>query len=269
MKTTLFLLLSFIIAQDSNSISIEAIEAIQDYENLIYKFPDMKGLNYNLANIHSQTGDVESAMRQYKQTLSSDNSELRAHALYNMGNLEFKNGNIEESSKLFREALKLSSEDKDILHNYLYSQKILEQQKQDKEDQNNKENQQKEDEQNSNQKQDDKNQENQDSSEKENNENQKIEESESNAEENSQDQEKQDQNSEKEEKQKESMKPDEQKNEDKKGQKTQTESKKLTEEEKRNLQEAEAILNALKADKDNLKKKKYKLKGRIKLEKDW
>ena len=118
----------------------------------------MKGLNYNLANIHSQTGDVESAMRQYKQTLSSDNSELRAHALYNMGNLEFKNGNVKESSKLFREALKLSSEDKDILNNYLYSQKILEQQKkeeqqkQDKEDQNNKESQQKEDEQNSNQK---------------------------------------------------------------------------------------------------------------------
>ena len=34
-------------------------------------------------------------------------------------------------------------------------------------------------------------------------------------------------------------------------------------------QEAEAILNALKANAENLKQKKYKAKGRVKLEKDW
>ena len=65
------------------------------------------------------------------------------------------------------------------------------------------------------------------------------------------------------------QKSDEQKDEEKKGQQGEPQLKELTEEEKRNLQEAEAILNALKADKDNLKKKKYKAKGRIKLEKDW
>ena len=54
--------------------------------------------------------------------LSSEDEELRAHALYNMGNLQFENDNIEESSELFREALKLLSEDEDILHNYALSQ---------------------------------------------------------------------------------------------------------------------------------------------------
>ena len=46
----------------------------------------------------------------------------------------------------------------------------------------------------------------------------------------------------------------------------------MTQEEKEKLldrQEAEAILNALKADKSNMKKKKYKVSMKGKLEKDW
>ena len=34
-------------------------------------------------------------------------------------------------------------------------------------------------------------------------------------------------------------------------------------------EEAEAILNVLKANESNLKQKKYQVTGRIKLEKDW
>ena len=101
--------------------------------------------------------------------LSSEDEELGAYALYNMGNLQFENGNIEESSKLFREALKLSSEDEDILHNYALSQKVLkeqqeqkQQQDQNKENQESKEDQKKQDQQqDSEQSKDDKNQENQ------------------------------------------------------------------------------------------------------------
>ena len=253
MRIYIFILLSLIMSQDSTSLSQEVDEAIQDYENLIEKFPEMKGLNFNLANIHSKTGDMESAMHQYEQALSSEDTQLRAHALYNMGNLQFENGNIKESSRLFREALKLSSKDEDILHNYALSQKVLkeqqEQEKQQDQDQDqekgnkeNKEGQEKqEQQQDSDQDQDDKNQERQKSSEQKDSEKQKQEEGEF----------------------------DEQKDEEKKGKQGEPQLKELTEEEKRNLQEAEAILNALKADKDNLKKKKYKAKGRIKLEKDW
>ena len=132
MRKYLYILLSFMMAQDTTSISPEVVDAIQDYENLIEKFPEMKGLNFNLANIHSKTGDMESAMRRYEQVLLSEDEELRAHALYNMGNLQFENGNIEESSKLFREALKLLSEDEDILHNYALSQKVLKEQQEQK-----------------------------------------------------------------------------------------------------------------------------------------
>ena len=49
-------------------------------------------------------------------------------------------------------------------------------------------------------------------------------------------------------------------------------SKPLTQGEKEKLldrQEAEAILNALKADESNMKKKKYKVSKQVKLEKDW
>ena len=40
-------------------------------------------------------------------------------------------------------------------------------------------------------------------------------------------------------------------------------------EEQLGREEAEAILNALKADNSNLKPRKYKAIGRVKLEKDW
>ena len=46
-------------AQDSTSLSMRVDEAIQDYEDLIQKFPDMKELNFNLANIHSKTGNMK------------------------------------------------------------------------------------------------------------------------------------------------------------------------------------------------------------------
>ena len=50
----------------------------------------------------------------------------------------------------------------------------------------------------------------------------------------------------------------------------QSESKTQAEKEKQlGKEEAEAILNALKADENNLKPRKYKAEGRLKLEKDW
>ena len=268
MMIYIFVLLSFILAQDSTSISLEVIDAIQDYENLIDEFPEMKGLNFNLANIHSKTGDMESAMSQYQQTLSSDDTQLRAHALYNMGNLQFENGNVEESSKLFREALKLSPEDEDILHNYALSQKVLKeqqkeekQQNQNKEGQDNKEDQEKQEKpKNSDQNKENKDQEKQDSSDQKDSESQDQELGDSEEKENQE---------EKEQKEDELQASDGPKKDEEKGKEGQPQSKELTEEEKLNLQEAEAILNALKADKDNLKKKKYKAKGRVKLEKDW
>ena len=275
MRIYIFILLSLMMSQDSTSLSQEVDEAIQSYENLIEKFPEMKGLNFNLANIHSKTGDLESAMREYEQALSSEDTQLRAHALYNMGNLQFENGNIEESSKLFREALKLSSEDEDILHNYALSQKVLkeeqEQEKQQDQNQENKEDQEKQEEQqDSNQNQDDKSQEKQESSEQKDSEKQKKGEGESDEQKEEKEKEQNSEESKKEEeKQSKSQKPDEQNDEEKKVKEGEPQPKGFTEEEKRNLQEAAAILNALKADKDNLKKKKYKAKGRIKLEKDW
>jgi len=272
MRICLFILLSVLISQDSTSLSPLVGEAIQDYENLIEKFPEMKGLNFNLANIHSKTGNMKSAMNQYEQALSSEDDEIRAHALYNMGNLQFEKGEIEESSKLFREALKLSSEDQDILHNYALSQKVLKEQKEQKQDQ------EQDSEQNSNDSDSEKEEGEPEESEegKEQEEQKQDQEQDSEQNPNDGDSEKEEGESEEseerkeqEEEENESQESDEQKEEEKDGGQGEPQAKELTEEQKRNVQEAEAILNALKADKNNLKKKIYKAKGRVTLEKDW
>ena len=118
-------LFSFLIAEIPAEIDSEVTRAIQGYEKLIEKFPEIEDLKYNLGNIYANTGNLDLAKKEFQRALSTDDNELKAYSLYNMGNIEFQRDNYEESINLYREALKILPDDKDILHNYIISQKIL------------------------------------------------------------------------------------------------------------------------------------------------
>ena len=254
-------------AQESSSslnnnkpeVNAEYEKALKEYEALIKKYPDKKELYYNLGNLNYLNRDAESALKNYRNSLIDSDSQEKAHTLYNMGNALYKMGDLQKSVELFKEALTLAPNDKDIRYNYELSKRMLEQQPpQENKDQNQDGEAGKEE-----QNQDKENQQ-------------------------SQEGEKQDQKSEGDDKkdEKSAEEPEQSENGEEQDEKEQNQSQDNNNKEEQNQQlsksqdqeqkekqlgreEAEAILNAIKADESNLKPRKYKAVRRIKLEKDW
>ena len=239
----------------------ELLEAINAYEKLIQKYPNKKELHYNLGNINYLYGDLESSIKNYTNALDGQNNKEKAHALYNLGNIFYEKEAFEESIDLYKQALKLSPYDKDAQHNLELSKMMLQkktQQQKQNNDKKNKDDSQKNNDENSEEQNDDgsdegennvNNDKKEDQGEKSNSLKNNNSQSESDREENML---KEKENSLEDEMSSDSMKTF---NEDF--------------EKKIGKQEAEAILNALKANEANMKIKKYKSIGRLKVEKDW
>ena len=238
----------------------EYAKALMDYKELINKYPDKKELYFNLGNLNYLSGDSESALQNYKNSLINSDPKTKADALYNMGNTYYQMGDLHNSVDFFKEALSLNPNDEDIRYNYELSKRMLEQQppqeNQDKNQDSKEDDDQKDQESQQSQAGDENEQgKNSENSEKGDNKNEQkqSEDGEENVEEGQEQTQEQDGN---------------EKNEE--AQKQKTESQIQAEKEKQlGKEEAEAILNAMKADENNLKPRKYKAKGLIKLEKDW
>ena len=180
-----------------------------------------------------------------------------------MGNALYQMGDLQKSVELFKEALTLAPNDKDIRYNYELSKRILEQQPpQENKDQNQdgeagdeeqnqgKENQQSQEGETQNQQSEGGDKKDEESAEKP---------------EQSENREEQD---EKEQNQSQDQNGDENNKEEQNQQLSESQAQEQKEKQL-GREEAEAILNALKADESNLKPRKYKAVRRIKLEKDW
>ena len=231
-------------------INTEHEKTLQEYEKLIKKYPDKKELYYNLGNLNYLSGDRESALQNYRNSLIDTDPKSKANTLYNMGNTLYQMGDLQKSVELFKEALTLSPEDEDIRYNYELSKRMLEMQPpQEYQDQN------------------------QDGKEGDDEQKQDSESGEDGDEEDSEDQQKSENSDENEEKNKvqEQSQPQEGDEKNEQEQNTQHPETQTPAEIEKQLgkEEAEAILKALKADENNLKPKKYKAVGRLKLEKDW
>ena len=100
-------------------------KALQEYEVLIKKYPDKKELFYNLGNLSYLSGDSESALQNYKNSLIDSQPDIKADALYNMGNTFYQMGDLQNSVDFFKEALKLDPADEDIRYNYELSKNML------------------------------------------------------------------------------------------------------------------------------------------------
>ncbi len=238
---------------------------LQEYGELVNKYPDKKELYYNLGNLNYLSGDTESALQNYRNSLIDADPKSRANTLYNIGNTYYQMGDLQKSVELFKEALTLAPDDEDIRYNYELSKRMLELQP----PQENQDQKQDGEEGNDEQKQDQQNQQSQKGDEQ----NQNSESGEERDKEDSEDQQKSENGDENEEKIEEQEQSQSQEGDEKNEQEQntqQSESQTRAEKEKQlGKEEAEAILNALKADEKNLKPRKYKAVGRIKLEKDW
>ncbi len=235
-------------------------KALIDYKELINKYPDKKELYFNLGNLNYLSGDSESALQNYKNSVINSDPNTKADALYNMGNTYYQMGDLQNSVDFFKEALSLNPNDEDIRYNYELSKRMLEQQPpQENQDKN----------QDSKEGDDQKDQESQQSQAGDENEQGKNSENSEKGDNKNEQKQSEDGEEKLEEGPEQSQsQAGEEKNEE--AQKQKTESQVQAEKEKQlGKEEAEAILNAMKADGNNLKPRKYKAKGLIKLEKDW
>ena len=249
--------------QDQQKISPKYESALKEYEKLIQKYPDNKELFYNLGNLNYRGGDLESALQHYRNSLSNEDPEKKAHSLYNMGNVYYNQGELQKSVELFKEALQLAPNDEDIRHNFELSKLMLKQQppQQSKDqNQNGEEGDEKEQEQ---QKQQQSQEGDEEEQKKDSKEGQNENEDGEKQEDSSREENKEEKQSEQSQSREDEEKPEE--SQDQQSQPTAQEEK----EKELGRKEAEAILNALKANESNMKRKKYKAVGRIKLEKDW
>ena len=245
-------------------VNAEYEKALKEYEALLKKYPDKKELYYNLGNLNFINGDTESALKNYLNSLIDSDPKAKAHTLYNMGNTLYQMEDLQKSVKYFKEALTLAPDDEDIRHNYELSKRMLEQQSpQENKDQNQdgkegdeKQNQDKQNQQSQEGKKQDEKSESGDKKDDEGAE--KPEQSENGVE----------QDEKKLQDQSQDQKGDENNKEEQNQQLSESQVQKQKEKQL-GREEAEAILNTLKANESNLKPRKYKTMQQIKLEKDW
>ena len=95
---------------EESEINTEYEKTLQEYEKLIKKYPDKKELYYNLGNLNYLSGDTESALQNYRNSLIDADPKSKANTLYNMGNTLYQMGDLQKSVKLFKEALTLAPE---------------------------------------------------------------------------------------------------------------------------------------------------------------
>lgn len=221
------------------------LKKIEQYEKLIEKYPENTDLHYNLGNLKYLAGNHEEAINDYRKNLSTLDEKKKSHALYNIGNSYFSQGKYQESADFYKKAMQSNPNDEDMKINYELTRRMLQQQQQQQQSQqsDNDKNEDKEEQQQEQQEQEKQQSENQDGEKKESGEEQEAQ---------------------------ENQQEPEQKPGDEESQKEEQQRlKEMSEEKQLAKEEAEAILNALKASQENLMKKKYVVKNRQKLEKDW
>lgn len=134
-----------------NSIKKEAERAYLngDYESAISKYSfltDSLGVEdeqvmLNLGHAYYQKGDTAGAKLNYERVGSSINNTLKSIAQQQLGVMSKEGGKLEQSLRQLKSAIKADPSNKDAIYDYEVVKKLLEEQKQQQQDQENKDQQ--------------------------------------------------------------------------------------------------------------------------------
>ncbi len=225
------LLISMVVPQDTGKDTGK--NDIEYYESIIQKHPDLPEARFGAGCSAFNMEDYDRALSEFHSVLRSEDNVLKSKSFYNMGNTFMNSGKIKEGMAAYRESLKLNPEDYDAKYNYELSKVMLQQMQQQQQNQgeeNSNEQEQNEDEQQNSQ-----------------------------------------QNRESEENQEKSQGSRSDEQQDQEGDQKQKQMADAGEKQKQDAPQVDAqtILDALKADENNLMKRKFKSSKSLKLEKDW
>jgi len=234
----------FLLNQIKSEVLPDSIKnQIKKYSRILNQNPNILEANLAIGNILYESEKFNEAEKFYKKSIKSDKIKLKGKSYYNLGNSQFRQGKYAESLSSFKKSIELFPEDIDAKFNYEMSKKMIENQEKSSKNKSNDKNNTKEDELSNN--------------DKENSNNTKEDELSNNDKENSN-----------------NTKEDELSNNDKENSKnSQDDILNDKGSEKTKLKDykpdAENILNALKADMNNLIRHQIQEKKTKALSKDW
>jgi Ca-activated chloride channel family protein len=126
-------------------------EALERYDDALLENPDNKALAINKGSAHFKLGEYDQALKNFRRGASAQHEETRMTALFNAGNAHFAKGEqmarqgapqaleqFEAARDSYIEALNLDHRDRDAKWNLQLAQQRIEQLKQHKQQQNNK-----------------------------------------------------------------------------------------------------------------------------------
>ena len=91
------------------------------YEELISEYPNEPLLHYNFGNLAYGAGDYAKALDEYKTALGSGDRVAQSRVYYNLGNSLYRAGQVEQARDFFRKALELNPADSDARTNYEFA----------------------------------------------------------------------------------------------------------------------------------------------------
>ena len=207
-------------------------EARTYYEDILLNRKNDNAAKYGLGTTAYKQKDIETALRFLSDAKNSEDLKLASKAYYNLGNMLREQNKMDESLSLYKKAMELDPSDEDAKINYELLKQVMQQNKENQQDQNKQ----------------DQNQQDQDQ----------------------QDQNKQDQNQQDQNQQDQNQQDQNQQDQSQKDQDQQAQDKKNNRDDKTDEQiQAEAILNALKDQEKINQKRQIKKASSRKMEKDW
>jgi len=105
-------------------------EAKEKYDRALKLAGKGAPIMYNRANALFKKGDLEGALKDYREGAAAGDDALKAKSYYNMGNALYAGQNFHEAAASYREALKHNPEDTDAKMNLELALKKMEEQKQ-------------------------------------------------------------------------------------------------------------------------------------------
>ena len=106
------------------------------YEDILLKRKNDNAAKYGLGTTAYKQKDIETALRFLSDAKNSEDLKLASKAYYNLGNMLREQNKMDESLSLYKKAMELDPSDEDAKINYELLKQVIQQNKENQQDQN-------------------------------------------------------------------------------------------------------------------------------------
>lgn len=114
----------------ADSVAKAGSKSLAYYESVLKKHPQLAEARFGAGHAAYVAEDYERALSEFKAVAEADKTDLQSESYYNLGNTLHQQGQLEESLAAFRQALKLNPSDLDAKYNYEFTKRLMEQMQQ-------------------------------------------------------------------------------------------------------------------------------------------